>query len=62
MDWNKLGLVAIAFFFMFTAYKMIRNGGYRALMEKSRNAPQHWGTFVFLMLMVILFIYFLIRL
>ena len=62
MDWNKLGLVAIGAYFIYNFYRMVKSGGYKALLERSRNAPQHWGTFVFLMVMMVLFVILLIRL
>ena len=62
MDWNKLGLVAIGAFFIYSFYHMVKSGGYKALLERSRNAPQYWGTFAFLMVMVVLFVILLIRL
>ena len=61
MDWNKLGLVAIGAYFIYDFYRMVKSG-YKALLERSRNAPQHWGTFAFLMVMVVLFVILLIRL
>ena len=62
MDWNQIGLIAMAVAVIFIAYRMVKSGGYRALMERSRNAPQHWGTFAFLMVMIVLFVILLIRL
>ena len=62
MDWNKLGLVAIGAYFIYMFYRDVKSGGYKALLERSRNAPQHWGTFAFLMVMVVLFVILLIRL
>ena len=61
MDWNKLGAVAIGAYFIYMFYRMVKTGGYKALMERSRNAPQHWGTFAVLMAMVVLFVIFLIK-
>ncbi|WP_298079417.1 hypothetical protein [uncultured Cardiobacterium sp.] len=61
MDWNKLGAVAIGAYFIYLFYREVKNGGYKALMERSRNAPQHWGTFAFLVAMVVLFVIFLIK-
>ncbi|MFC0036266.1 hypothetical protein [Cardiobacterium valvarum] len=62
MDWNKVGLIVIAVAVLYYAYRMVKSGGYRALMERSRNAPQHWGTFAIIILCVIAFVYLLIRL
>lgn len=62
MDWNKVGLVVVAAAVIYYAYRMVKSGGYRALVERSRNAPQHWGTFAFLMVMIVLFVILLIRL
>lgn len=62
MDWNKVGLIVIAVAILYYAYRMVKSGGYRALMERSRNAPQHWGTFAIIILCVIAFVYLLIRL
>lgn len=62
MDWNQVGLIAMAVAVIFIAYRMVKSGGYRALMERSRNAPQHWGTFAIIILCVIAFVYLLIRL
>lgn len=62
MDWNKIGLIAVAGYFIWQFFSLYKSGGFHAMMEKSRNAPQHWGTFVFLIAMVILFVYFLIKL
>ena len=62
MDWDKLGAAVIGVFAIFMFYKTVKNGGYKALLERSRNAPQHWGTFVFLIVMVVLFVILLIRL
>ena len=62
MDWNKLGAVAIGAYFIYMFYRMVKTGGYKALMERSRNAPQHWGTFAIIILCVIAFVYLLIRL
>ena len=57
-----MGLVDFGAYFIFDFYRMVKNGGYKALLERSRNAPQHWGTFAFLMVMVVLFVILLIRL
>ncbi|RKW12612.1 MAG: hypothetical protein D8H94_11240 [Cardiobacterium sp.] len=62
MDWNKVGLVVVAAAVIYYAYRMVKSGGYRALVERSRNAPQHWGTFAIIILCVIAFVYLLIRL
>ena len=62
MDWNKVGLVVVAAAVIYCAYRMVKSGGYRALVERSRNAPQHWGTFAIIILCVIAFVYLLIRL
>lgn len=62
MDWNKIGLVAMAVAVIFIAYRMVTSGGYRTLMERSRNAPQHWGVFAIIILCIIAFVYLLIRL
>ena len=62
MDWNKVGLVVVAAVVIYYAYRMVKSGGYRALVERSRNAPQHWGTFAIIILCVIAFVYLLIRL
>ncbi|WP_298048288.1 hypothetical protein [uncultured Cardiobacterium sp.] len=62
MDWNKVGLIVVAAAVIYYAYRMVKSGGYRALMERSRNAPQHWGTFAIIILCVIAFVYLLIRL
>lgn len=62
MDWNKVGLVVVAAAVIYYAYRMVKSGGYRALVERSRNAPQHWGTFAIIILCVISFVYLLIRL
>ena len=62
MDWDKLGAAVIGAYAIFMFYREIKGGGYKALLERSRNAPQHWGTFVFLMVMVVLFVILLIRL
>ena len=62
MDWNKVGLVVVAVAVIYYAYRMVKSGGYRALVERSRNAPQHWGTFAIIILCVIAFVYLLIRL
>lgn len=34
----------------------------KALFEESKQAPQHWGTFIGLMIGVLLFVYLLIKL
>ena len=62
MDWNKVGLVVVAAAVIYYAYRMVKSGGYHALVERSRNAPQHWGTFAIIILCVIAFVYLLIRL
>ena len=62
MDWNKVGLVVVAAAVIYYAYRMVKSGGYRALVERSRNAPQHWGTFAIIILCVIAFVSLLIRL
>ena len=62
MGWNKVGLIVVAVAVLYYAYRMVKSGGYRALMERSRNAPQHWGTFAIIILCVIAFVYLLIRL
>lgn len=62
MDWSKFAAVAIAAFILWRVYTLHKNGGLAALMEKSRSSPQHWGTFVLLMLGVFLFVYLLIKL
>lgn len=62
MDWNKVGLVVVAAAVIYYAYRMVKSGGYRALVERSRNAPQHWSTFAIIILCVIAFVYLLIRL
>lgn len=62
MDWNKVGLVVVAAAVIYYAYRIVKSGGYRALVERSRNAPQHWGTFAIIILCVIAFVYLLIRL
>ena len=62
MDWNKVGLIVVAVAVLYYAYRMVKSGGYRALVERSRNAPQHWGTFAIIILCVIAFVYLLIRL
>lgn len=62
MDWNQIGLVVVAAAVIYYAYRMVKSGGYRALVERSRNAPQHWGTFAIIILCVIAFVYLLIRL
>ena len=62
MDWNKVGLIVVAAAVIYYAYRMVKSGGYRALMERSRNAPQHWDTFAIIILCVIAFVYLLIRL
>nr|WP_315179739.1 hypothetical protein [uncultured Cardiobacterium sp.] len=62
MDWNKVGLIVVAAAVIYYAYRMVKSGGYRALVERSRNAPQHWGTFAIIILCVIAFVYLLIRL
>ena len=62
MDWNKVGLIVVAAAVIYYAYRMVKSGGYRALVERSRNAPQHWGTFAIIILCVISFVYLLIRL
>ena len=62
MDWNKVGLVVVAAAVIYYAYRIVKSGGYRALVERSRNAPQHWGTFAIIILCDIAFVYLLIRL
>lgn len=62
MNWSQIGFAAIAVFILWRVYAMHKNGSLAALMEKSRNSPQHWGTFILLMLGVILFVYLLIKL
>ena len=62
MDWTKVGLIVVAAAVIYYAYRMVKSGGYRALVERSRNAPQHWGTFAIIILCVIAFVYLLIRL
>ena len=62
MDWNQIGLIVVAVAVLYYAYRMVKSGGYRALVERSRNAPQHWGTFAIIILCVIAFVYLLIRL
>lgn len=62
MNWNSIGAIAIGLFVLWRVYAMHKSGGLAALMEKSRNAPQHWGTFALLMLAVVLFVYLLIKL
>lgn len=62
MDWNQIGLIVVAAAVIYYAYRMVKSGGYRALVERSRNAPQHWGTFAIIILCVIAFVYLLIRL
>ena len=42
------------------AYRMHKSGGFKALMEHSKNSPQYWGEFLLIMAGVALFIYFLI--
>ena len=62
MDWNKVGLIVVAAAVIYYASRMVKSGGYRTLVERSRNAPQHWGTFAIIILCVIAFVYLLIRL
>ena len=62
MNWNSIAAIAIALFVLWRVYALHKNGGLAALMEKSRNSPQHWGTFIALMLAVFLFVYLLIKL
>lgn len=62
MDWNKIGLILVAGFILFMLWRTHKSGGLAALMEKSRNAPQHWGTFAALMAGVLLLVYLLIKL
>lgn len=60
MNWNTIGTALVA---AFIVWILIRNrGGIKALMQRSQEAPQHWGTFVLLMLAVVALVYFLIRL
>ena len=60
MNWNSIGAALIAAFLI---WMLIRNrGGIKALMQRSQEAPQHWGTFVLLMLAVVALVYFLIKL
>ena len=62
MNWNSIAAIAIAIFVLWRVYALHKSGGLAALMEKSRNSPQHWGTFIALMLAVFLFVYLLIKL
>lgn len=59
MNWNIIGS---SLFAAFIIWMLIRNrGGIKALMQRSQEAPQHWGTFVLLMLAVFALVYFLIK-
>lgn len=48
---------------IFVIWMAARNrGGIKALFEHSRNSPQHWGLFAVIMILIIAFVYLLIRL
>ena len=62
MDWNKLGLVAIGAYFIYRFTATSKTAATKRYLSALRNAPQHWGTFAFLMVMIVLFVILLIRL
>ena len=62
MDWNKLGLVAIGAYFIYMFLSQCQKRRLQGAAGALAHAPQHWGTFAFLMVMVVLFVILLIRL
>ncbi|MBV7434088.1 hypothetical protein KRX19_03525 [Cardiobacteriaceae bacterium TAE3-ERU3] len=60
MNWTAIGGAAVAAFFIWMMYR--NRGGIKELMQRSKEAPQHWGTYAMLMGGVILLVYILIKL
>lgn len=60
MDWNKIAIVFVVIFILWRLYK--HPHAIKQLFDESAAAPQHWGTFIILMMAVILFCIFLIKL
>lgn len=60
MNWTGIGAALVAVFIIWMAYR--NRGGIKAMMERSKAAPQYWGTFAILMLLVFALVYLLIKL
>lgn len=58
--WTQIGIALIAVGMLYYIYRS--RGGIKALFERSQQAPQHWGLFAVIMLVVIAFVYLLIKL
>ena len=56
--YSAIGLIAFACLLIYLQH---RQGGIKALFEKSRNAPQYWNTFIVIMLLIALFVWILIK-
>ncbi|UJF24630.1 hypothetical protein L0B52_00360 [Suttonella sp. R2A3] len=60
MNWGSIGAAAVAVFFIWMIYR--NRGGIKEMMQRSKEAPQYWGTFALLMAGVIALVYVLIKL
>lgn len=60
MNFANIGAALVGLFIIFILIK--QRGGIKALMERSKDAPQHWGTYALLMLAVVALVYILIKL
>ena len=56
--YSAIGLILFLVLFI---YLRQRQGGIKALFEKSRNAPQYWNTFIVIMLLIALFVWILVK-
>lgn len=58
--WTQIGLALIGAGMLYYLYRS--RGGIKALFERSQQAPQHWGTFAIIMIILVAFVYLLIKL
>ncbi len=58
---DTIAIVSVIMVIAYIYSRSRQHGGVKALFEHSRNAPQHWGTFLALMAGVLLLTYILIR-
>lgn len=54
-------ILLILGFFGWRLWQMHKSGGIKAIFEKSRQAEQHWGTFIMIMVAVVVFVVVLIQ-
>ncbi len=57
---TQIGTALVGVFFIYMLFKSKDN--IKTLFQRSQEAPQHWGTFAFLMTILVIFVYFLIKL